>query len=239
MQELGLANFADYLERLHDDPVEAAGLADRMRVTVSRFFRDRQLWGSLLAGVLPSLLGAKPPGEPLRLWSVGCCSGEEPYSLAILWREHFAPRPVEIVATDIDSACLQRASTAVYDPSSLREVPAILRQRYFCRQDHHWRLDAAIAGQVRFAVHNLMVDPLPADLDLILCRYLVFTYYRGERRLLAASHLWQALRQGGALMIGHKEQLGSADALFTPWPGAAGVFRKQADAADSPLDLSP
>jgi chemotaxis methyl-accepting protein methylase len=106
-------------------------------------------------------------------------------------------------------------------------VPTVLRRRHFHRQDHLWRLDVAIAGQVRFAAHNLMTDPLPTDIDLILCRYLAFTYYQGERRLLAGRRLWQALRPGGALMIGRKEQLGPAAALFVPWPTAPGVFRKQ------------
>jgi chemotaxis methyl-accepting protein methylase len=240
LRELGLDGFAGYLERLRCDPAEAAGLADRMRVTVSRFFRERQLWEGLFQTVLPALMQERPPTEPLRLWSVGCCGGEEPYTLALLWRERFAPRSVEILATDIDAASLERARAAVYNVSSLREVPTVLRQRHFIRQDHCWRLDAAIAGQIRFAVHNLMTDPLPAGLDLICCRYLAFTYYQRERRLLAARRLWQALRPGGALMIGRKEQLGPAAGLFTFWPEAPGVFRKQpVDAATLPLDLRP
>jgi len=240
LRELGLDGFAGYLERLRCDPAEAAGLADRMRVTVSRFFRERQLWEGLFQTVLPALMQERPPTEPLRLWSVGCCGGEEPYTLALLWRERFAPRSVEILATDIDAASLERARAAVYNLSSLREVPAVLRQRHFIRQDHCWRLDAAIAGQIRFAVHNMMTDPLPAGLDLICCRYLAFTYYQRERRLLAARRLWQALRPGGALMIGRKEQLGPAGGLFIFWPEAPGVFRKQpVDAATLPLDLRP
>jgi chemotaxis protein methyltransferase CheR len=227
LRELGLDSFADYLERLRTDSREAAELADRMRVTVSRFFRERQRWNDLSNVVLPALLVEKPPGDPLRLWSIGCCGGEEPYTLALLCREHFPQRPVEILATDIDDTSLERARTAVYDASSLREVPAVLRQRHFRRQARRWRLDATISREVRFARHNLMLDPLPVDLDLILCRYLVFTYYRGERRLAAAHRLWQALRPGGALMIGGKERLGSASELFSPWPGASGIFCKK------------
>lgn len=235
LRELELDGLAVYLERLRCDPAEAAGLADRMRVTVSRFFRERQLWDALFQSVVPTLLREKSPTDPLRLWSVGCCGGEEPYTLALLWGECFAQRPVVIFATDIDTASLERARAAVYDVSSLREVPAVLRQRHFRRQDHLWRLDAAIAGQVRFAAHNLMTDPLPAGFDLILCRYLAFTYYHGERRLLAGRRLWQALRPGGALMIGRKEGLGPAGDLFTPWPGAPGVFRKQPVDAATPI----
>lgn len=227
LRELGLDGFAGYLERLRCDPAEAAGLADRMRVTVSRFFRERQLWAGLFRTVLPALLQERSPTDPLRLWSVGCCGGEEPYTLALLWQDRFAPRPVEILATDIDASSLERARAALYAVSSLREVPADLRRRHFRRQDHLWRLDAAVAGQVRFAVHNLMTDPLPAGLDLVCCRYLAFTYYHGERRLLAARRLWHALRPGGALMLGRKEGLGPAAEFFSPWSEAPGVFRKR------------
>lgn len=233
LRDLGLDGFDGYLERLRCDPAEAAGLADRMRVTVSRFFRERQLWDGLSETVLPALLRERPPTDPLRLWSVGCCGGEEPYTLALLWRERFAPRPVDILATDIDAASLERARAALYDASSLREVPEAVRRRHFRRQDHCWRLDAAVAGQVRFGLHNLMTDPLPAGIDLICCRYLAFTYYRGERRLLAARRLWQALRPGGALMLGRKEDPGPAAPLFPPWPEAPGVFRKE------PVGASP
>lgn len=225
LRELGLDGFAGYLERLQADPREAAELADRMRVTVSRFFRERRTWESLTEEVMPALLRTKPPGKPSRLWSVGCCGGEEPYTMALLWREHFAPQPVDILATDIDSASLQRARAATYLESSLREVPAALRQRYFRPYDHRWRLEEAVSRMVRFAVHNIMVDPLPAGYDLICCRYLVFTYYQGERRRAAARRLWLTLRPGGALLVGRREHLGTAAELFSPWPGIPGVFR--------------
>src|SRR5512145_1916853 len=83
LRVLGLDGFAGYLERLRCDPAEAAGLADRMRVTVSRFFRERQLWDGLFQTVLPALLEERSSAEPLRFWSAGCCGGEEPYTLAL------------------------------------------------------------------------------------------------------------------------------------------------------------
>jgi chemotaxis methyl-accepting protein methylase len=134
---------------------------------------------------------------------------------------------VDILATDIDAASLERARGAIYDEGSLREVPGVLRQRHFRRRNHRWRLDETICGSVRFARHNLMTDPLPTGIDLVCCRYLFFTYYRSGRRLAAARRLWQTLRPGGALMIGRKEQLGAAAELFASWPGAPGIFRKK------------
>ena len=90
------------------------------------------------------------------------------------------------------------------------------------------RLGPQAARLVRFLRHDLMVDPVPQNQDLVLCRYLAFTYYRGERRHRAACRLWEGLRPGGALMIGRKEGLTPRDLeLFQPWPGTEGVFRKR------------
>jgi len=228
MGELGLADYASYLERIRSDAGEAAGLAERMRITVSRFFRERERWETLRQIVLPRLLLEKGPDEPLRIWSAGCCGGEEPYTLALLWQEHFRNRypgrPVEILGTDIDAASLERARQAVYEPGSVREIPKPVLQRYFRRENRLWHLDERVKTLVRFAERDLMHSSPPHGMDLICCRYLVFTYYRGRRRFEAARRLWQALRPGGALMIARKEDLGAAAELFEPWPEAEGVF---------------
>lgn len=230
MEELGLPDYAAYLEQIRCDAAEAAGLAERMRVTVSRFFREWERWEMLRQTVLSRILLEKGPDEPLRIWSAGCCGGEEPYTLALLWQVHFRERhpgrSVEILGTDIDTASLERARLGVYEPGSVREIPRPLLHRYFRRDNRLWLLDERVKGMVRFAERDLMHSPLPQEMDLVCCRYLVFTYYRGQRRLEAAMRLWQALRPGGALMIARKEDLGTATELFEPWPEAEGVFRK-------------
>jgi chemotaxis methyl-accepting protein methylase len=230
MEELGLPDYAAYLERLNDDAAEAAGLAERMRITVSRFFREQERWETLRQTVLPRILQEKGPDEPLRIWSAGCCGGEEPYTLALLWLEHFRElhpgRPVEILGADIDAASLERARLGVYEPGSVREIPKSLLQRYFRRENRLWHLDEKVKDLVRFAECDLMHSAPPQGMDLVCCRYLVFTYYRGRRRFEAARRLWQALSPKGALMIARKEDLGSAAELFEPWPGVEGIFRK-------------
>jgi chemotaxis methyl-accepting protein methylase len=230
MRELELADYAAYLERLRGDAAEAAGLGDRMRITVTRFFRERDRWQILAERVLPGLLAAAPPPRVVRAWSVGCCGGEEPYTLAILWLER-NPRELpeaslEILATDIDEPSLERARRGVYPATALREVPAEIRERWFVREGTSWRVADAVRALVRVEKRNLMSDPAPRDVDLVLCRYLAFTYFTGERRHAAARRLWAALRPGGALMIGRKEGLAPRElALFEPWPHAPGVFR--------------
>ncbi len=237
IRELGLADYAAYLQRLRSDPNEAAGLCDRMRVTVSRFFRERERWEPLTATVLPQLLMEKSAGEPLKLWSAGCCGGEEPYTLALIWLSEVLPRfpgrQVDILATDIDGASLERAREGLYDHGSLRELPRPLLRDWFEEQgEGRWRLAEPVKQLVRFARHHLLEDPPPQGIDLVCCRYLAFTYFRGRRRLAAAERLATALRPGGALMIARKEELGNAAGLFTPWTDAPGVFRKQACACE-------
>jgi chemotaxis protein methyltransferase CheR len=231
MRELGLPDFASYLDRIRSDPGEAAGLGDQMRITVSRFFRERQRWEALRQTVLPRIMLGKSHEEPLRIWSAGCCGGEEPYTLALLWLEHFRDRypdrAVEILGTDIDKNSLERARKAVYNQGAVREVCGDLLQRYFHRENHLWHLDEKVKAMVRLVEADLMGSPPAGGMDLVCCRYLVFTYYRGARRFEAARRLRQALRPGGALMIGRKESLGTAAELFEPWAEAKGVFRKR------------
>ncbi len=232
-RELGLVDYSAYLELLQRDPVEAAGLADRMRVTVSRFFRERARWERLASVVLPHLLMEKPAGEPLKLWSAGCCGGEEPYTLALIWLSAVQPRfpgaTVDILGSDIDAASLKRAHVGLYEAGSLRELPRELRRDWFERKGEGcWQLAEAVKQRVRFVRHHLLQDPPPQGMDLVCCRYLAFTYYRGGRLREAAERLATALRPGGALMIARKEDLGDAQNWFTPWPDVPGVFRKNA-----------
>jgi chemotaxis protein methyltransferase CheR len=233
LKELALPDFAAYLERLRRDPVEAAGLAERMAVTVSRFYRERERWEILRQKVLPGILEKMGTKEPLRLWSAGCCGGEEPYTLALLWLANFhrgqPDRPVEILGTDADAPSLERARRALYRAGSLREVPPEIRQRYFRREKDQWLLEGPVRAMVDFVERDLMDDSPSDPFDLVCCRYLAFTYYRGRRLLEAARRLRGALRPGGALMIGRKEELGAAAELFEPWPGAVGVFRRRSN----------
>jgi chemotaxis protein methyltransferase CheR len=231
MEELGLSRFEDYLERLAGDAREAARLPELMRITVSRFFREAALWQALRQEILPHLLASSSFGRPLNVWSVGCAGGEEPYTMALLWdvflQARYPHRKITILAEDIDRASLERAGRAIYHYSSLKEVPETIFEKGFSRKNDHWQLQPRLRAMVRFRRHNFMVGPPPGFFDLVLARYLPFTYYRGERRLQAARRLWRALRPGGVLMIGAKEVLGIREReLFVPWPGAEGFFRR-------------
>jgi chemotaxis methyl-accepting protein methylase len=233
LRELGFSNYSQYLERLRADPEEARKLPDLMRITVSRFFREKTCWWEL-AEILPELLKGKDRGVPLRAWCAGCCNGEEAYSLAILFLWTFGSTMnvdgtgIDILATDIDEKVLTRAHVGCYDQRTLREVPTEILARFFNQSGRQSCVDESIRNVVRFKRHNLTEDASPAGMDLVLCRYLAFTYYRGQRRRQAAERLWAAMKPGAALMIGRKEELGPLEEeMFEGWLGAKVVFRKR------------
>ncbi|HEY6009412.1 MAG TPA: CheR family methyltransferase [Geobacteraceae bacterium] len=232
LRELGVDSYGDYLEILRSDPWEAAQLPDLMRVTVSRFFREGEAWQEAEERILPGLVAENPDAGRLLAWSAGSCGGEEPFSLALLWLEYLLPLhpawSMEIIATDIDAASLQRARSALYRGESLREVPRGICERWFSREDAMWRLHGKARALVRFEERNLLTAPPPQGVDLLLCRYLAFTYYTGERLQAAAQRLWEALRPGGFLMIGAKEHLPEpALELFEPIPGSRVFCRRR------------
>lgn len=239
LAELGLDAYDEYLERIRRDAREAVLLADLMRVTVSRFFREQSQWRYLKDHVLPVLTATRSGAGILRAWSAGCCGGEEPFTLALVWLEYLQPiypaLSIEILATDIDDASLERARSAIYRRETLREVPADIRARWFSPANDLWRLDRKATALVRFEKRNLVGDPPPLGMDLVLCRYLAFTYYTGERLRAAMRRLWESLLPGGVLMIGGKEVLpSSASELFEPLPGSRVFYRSRCPSFQPP-----
>jgi chemotaxis protein methyltransferase CheR len=180
IRELGLENYGDYLQLLRSDAVEAAALSDLMRVTVTRFFREQKAWRALADIVLPQIMRESASARTLQAWSAGCCGGEEPFSLALCWLTYLQPShplwSLAILATDIDDASIMRANRALYSLGSLREVPHEIRDRRFSKADSRWLVDREARGLVTFQKRHLLLDPAPRDMDLVLCRYLVFTY---------------------------------------------------------------
>ena len=232
MSRLGIGEYAVYLSYLRAHPEESSAFADLMAVTVSRFFRERACWQRLAGEIIPAYLDARPPAGTFRAWSAGCCGGEEPFTLVILWKDLLAPSfpslRLDVRATDIDGASLARASRGSYPGSSLREIPQPLRGRWFRQEGDLWVLHHEVRNSVKFEGSNLMTGKPPKKQDLVLCRYLVFTYYRGSRRLSAARKLASSMKGGGLLFIGRKEGLGPEEKeLFEPLAAECGIFRRR------------
>ncbi|WP_144311586.1 CheR family methyltransferase [Desulfonatronospira thiodismutans] len=218
--QLGLRGFFEYADYLDANPLEAAFLPNLLKVTVSRFFRETELWDHLAADILPAMAAAHPASRPLQVLHIGCCNGEEPYSVSLLWKNEIEPvfpgARISITAMDIDQTCLDRARQGWYPRKTLREVPVELQKKWFEPEDGGWRLDEEIRSMVNFTKLDLLKDHLPGQQDMVFCRYLVFTYFQGKRRREMARKISECINPGGLLILGRKESIGSQEQdLFT------------------------
>lgn len=211
----GAAATERYLERLETLPEESLEwrrLAERLTVGETYFFRDRAGFEALERDVLPALIASRRAQgtRRLRLWSAGCATGEEPYSLAILLDRLLPDRDdwsLTILATDISAEALETARSGVYRRWSLRETPAWLRDRYFShRADDRWELDSGIRRLVTFAPLNLATPAYPSlatnttAVDVIVCRNVLMYFTRDVQRAVVA-RLHRALLPGGWLAV--------------------------------------
>lgn len=237
VRELGLCDVAAYRQLLEQDEREWAVLDAAVRMPISRFLRDRPVFEQLATHVLPRLADeARRRGDAeLRAWSLGCASGEEPYSLNIVWKLLVQPAvpslPLRILATDADPVLLGRAAEGTYPDGSLREVPAPWRDLAFERRGPLWSVVPALRGGIVFELRDVRVAMPEGPFDLVLCRNVVFTYFdeRWQRRMLEALHA--RLVPGGALVLGRRERLPEADDRFAALPGCPEILLETAHGA--------
>jgi chemotaxis protein methyltransferase CheR len=224
MESLGIHDFRAYLSFLRRNPGEWDALRPLLTVTISRFFRNRRVFETLVRGVL-SPLAVK--GRTVRAWCAGCASGEEAFTLRILWEELPGRNPLlTILATDIDDACLQRAGEGLFLESSLREVPRTVVENYFRKEEGRFRLREDVIRSVEFRNHDLQRNPPPGAFDLVLCRNAVFTYFSTPRRVAVAEAIAKALSPDGFLVIGRTEKLPrEAAGWFGPAFPKENIFR--------------
>ena len=210
---LGLKDLSDYRALLEADAAEWRQLDGLCRVSVSRFYRDQGVWRCLERDLLPQLaVQASARGETrLRIWSAGCASGEEPYTLALMFALGDTPKSgePEILATDADPHLLARARRACYPGSSLRELPAKWRAA-FERSGDEFCLSPEYRTPVRFLAQDIRRDVPDGRFDLVLCRNLVFTYFEAPLQAVIAGRLAEVLVPGGLLLLGSHESLPEA-----------------------------
>lgn len=232
LHELGLADIGAYRAYLEARPEEWRRLDELCRVTISRFYRDRAVFEFLQQAVLPELArGASKRGEGLEAWSAGAASGEEPYTLALIWelalRHEFPDVALRVLATDVDETMLSRARDAEYAESSLRDLPDSWRQAGFVRLDGTYRLRATIRSPVTVMRHDVRDEPLAGPFQLVLCRNVAFTYFDIELQHEVAGRLAACIGPGGALVLGAHEALPEGVGEFTPWSPELRVFRRR------------
>lgn len=233
MGEIGCSDVDAYRHRLVHDPEEWKVLDGLCRVTISRFYRDRHVFDALRDFVLPDLaLRARGRGASgLRFWSSGCASGEEPYTLSLLFRleleRRFPGLSLTIVATDVDPVLLERARRASYPESSLRDLPEGWKQMAFSSVGPGTR-DFVLRPRFRQAVGLRLQDirrELPeGTFDLLSCRNLVFTYFEPSLQHEIQEKLLEKIVPGGAFVVGEREE--PIDFGLEPWVARSGIYRK-------------
>ncbi len=213
--------YRQYMRLLDEDPDEYVPLMSALTINLTYFFRDSSAFVALRDLVLAPMLEAKREQKrfTVRVWSAGCATGEEAYSLSILFHELLGsklPRwDITVLATDYDAEVLDRARRGVYGDLSFRDVDEEYLARYFIHGDGY-QVKPEIKALVTFRQHDLVSDPMPKRLDLILCRNVLIYFSRGQHeRLFHQFH--QALREGGYLALGKTEiLLPSVSHLFRP-----------------------
>jgi two-component system CheB/CheR fusion protein len=214
-------------------PDEFTALFNTILINVTSFFRDAEAWDSLRRSVLEPMLAAKPADAPIRLWSAGCASGEEAYSLAMLFGEILGPdelrRRVKIYATDVDEEQLAEARHATYDRQTVSSLPPELLERYFEPAGQRFQFRPDLRRTVIFGRNDLVQDAPISRIDLLTCRNtLMYFTPETQARILARFHF--ALADGGTLFLGRAETLRSHSTLFLPTDVKHRIFRRTARA---------
>ncbi len=219
MQIREIESFGDYLDYLEVHPEEFVPLFNTILINVTTFFRDFPAWEYLRDRVIPRILEGKVADEPIRIWSAGCASGEEAYSLAILISEtigfdQFRAR-VKIYATDVDEEALTQARHAIYSKRMLEAIPDLWQGTYFERSNGNYIFRPDLRRAIIFGRHDLVQDAPISRLDFLVCRNTLM-YFNAEmqKRILARFHF--ALKDTGILFLGKAEMLLTHADLFTP-----------------------
>ncbi len=230
MDAVGCPSYSDYLDFLEVHPDEYEQLFAMLLINVTEFFRDPPMWRDLQEDVLRELIGRKEDDEPIRVWSAGCASGQEAYTIAIVLAEllgvdAFRER-VKIYATDVDEDALMEARLAVYTAKEVESVPPELRERYFERSDQRWAFRKDLRRTVIFGRNNLVQDAPISRLDLLICRNTLM-YFTAETQARILRHFHFALRDDGVLMLGKSEMMISHRDLFTAVDLKKRIFTKR------------
>ncbi|ADK84597.1 MCP methyltransferase, CheR-type [Desulfarculus baarsii DSM 2075] len=226
LRALGLSSFREYIQYLEEagDEDEVVQMVNRITTNKTDFFREKHHFEFLAGKVLPALhaAGEASGRRKLRIWSAGCSSGEEPYTIAMTVAAFFDKKPgwdIKILATDIDTGMLTTASRGQYDEALLEPVPRNLLGRYFSRMrdgaGFRYQVKPELRGMITFRKFNFMNEtyPLRPDLDVVFCRN-VLIYFDNDDKKRILEKIHKVIKPGGHLFVGHSESLMMVKHLF-------------------------
>jgi two-component system CheB/CheR fusion protein len=242
MDQAGYPTFEQYLDVLQASSEEFVALFNTILINVTAFFRDPDAWEFIRTDAIPALLAAHGPNDPIRMWSAGCATGQEAYSLAMLFAEALGleelRRRVKIYATDIDEDALSTARAASYDGKAVESVPPELLKRYFEQSNGRYLFHKDLRRAVIFGRNDLVKDAPISRVDFLACRNTLM-YMNGETQRNVLGRLHFALAPKGFLFLGHAELLLSHSDRFSPLNLDSRIFRKTAGSRGAePFDPS-
>lgn len=231
-----IANYVTYLQKT---PSEVDILFKDMLIGVTNFFRDPKAFKILEDQVIPALLKARLPDSTIRIWTIGCSTGEEAYSLAILFLEvanilklHFK---IQVFASDIDAQAIEHARMGIYPDSIAADVSAERLNKYFIKEDNSYKVKKQIREMVIFAVQNVIKDPPFSKIDLVSCRnLLIYMDAQLQKKVLPLSHY--ILNPDGVLFLGTSESIGEFTDLFYPIDNKLKIFKRKEFYLERPVD---
>lgn len=215
-----LGSLAEYVARLRNDPVEVQGLRDDLLIQVTSFFRDPDVFDALKRHVFPKILEQRREGGVIRIWTAGCATGEEAYSVVICLLEFLAEEktwevPIQLFGTDVSGLAIEKARAGWYSDAIVREIEPTRLARYFTKvEGGGYRISKTVRDRCAFVKHDLTADPPFSKLDLVTCRN-VLIYFDQELQRRVMSTLQFALRDPGFLLLGHAENIVDGNAMFS------------------------
>ncbi len=197
-------NYQKFVERLLCNRELLDEFVNYLTINVSEFYRNPEQWEILEHSILPELYDRF--GQELNIWSAACSSGEEPYSLVMALSKHIPIEKVHIVATDIDNQVIEKAKIGVYSAKSVSAVPQDLKEKYFEKIGETYHISAAVKARVEFRQHNLLSDPYPQHMHLIVCRN-VLIYFTEDAKSEVFRKFGTAMSRDAILFLGSTEQM--------------------------------
>jgi two-component system CheB/CheR fusion protein len=242
MAMAAIKSAGEYLDLLFHDSNERDQLSRDLLINVTGFFRDAPVFEFLEENVVPDLVRDHDLDRPLRIWVAGCSSGEETYSLAMLFREQISVSKREVrlqmFASDVDPDAVAIARDGLYPQSIEADVSPDRLAAFFTREDHSYRVSPDLRANVVFTVQDLLADPPFARLDFVSCRNLLI-YLRPEAQAKVAAVFHFALREGGLLLLGNAEAIGAADGRFAVVSKPERLYRRVGGSRFGDIGLSP
>lgn len=236
MATLKILKIDEYIQLLYLDKKESANLCKDFLIGVTSFFRDKEAFTELKVQ-LTQYLATKDADDMIKVWDIGCCTGEESYSVAIVIAEILAETnkqcEVQIFASDIDNDSILFARGGLYPASAFAEMPPELLKKYFIAKNGSFQIINSIRNKIIFSKHDLVRDPPFTKLDLVICRNLLIYFNASlQERLIPLFHY--ALLNGGILFLGKTESIGSFENLFTPLTKSSRIFKREFSISNTP-----